>query len=37
MHRFMSLLLMLGIIALFGALVIAVSDVVNTGLNLRGQ
>ena len=37
MDRVMSLLLMLGIVALFGTLVFAVGDVVHTGLSLRGQ
>jgi hypothetical protein len=37
MERVASLLLMLGIVALFGTLVFAVGDVVHTGLSLRGQ
>ena len=37
MDRVMSLLLMLGIVALFGTLVFAVGDVVHTGFSLRGQ
>jgi hypothetical protein len=37
MDRVASLLLMLGIIALFGTLVFAVGDLVHTGLSLRGQ
>lgn len=37
MERVVSLLLMLGIITLFGTLVFAVGDLVHTGLSLRGQ
>jgi len=36
MERVASLLLMLGIVALFGTLMFAVGDVVYTGLSLRG-
>jgi len=37
MERVVSLLLMLGIIALFGTLIFAVGDLVQLGLSLRGQ
>jgi len=37
MERVVSLLLMLGIIALFGTLVFAVGDLIHTGYSLRGQ